>query len=50
MIANAILAATVVMMALGFLVLQETKFLDPLQAILAHQYAKYIWLTQACCS
>jgi hypothetical protein len=43
MIANAILAATVIMMALGFLVLQETKFLIPYKPILAHQYAKYIW-------
>jgi len=43
MIANAILGATVVMMALFFFVMQETKFLIPYKPLLAHQYAKYIW-------
>ena len=43
MIANAILGATVVMMALGFFVLQETKFLLPYKPLLARAYARYIW-------
>lgn len=43
MIGNSILAATVVMMALFFLVLQETKFLIPYKPLLLHQYASYIY-------
>jgi heme exporter protein D len=43
MIANAVLGATVVMMALAFFVLEETKFLIPYKPLLAHEYAKYLW-------
>jgi len=43
MIANAVLGTTVVMLALAFLVLEETKFLLPYKPVLAHQYAKYLW-------
>ncbi len=43
MIGNAVLGATVVMMALAFFVLQETKFLIPYKSLLADRYAKYIW-------
>ncbi len=43
MIANAVLGATVVMMALAFFALDQTKFLIPYKPLLAHQYAKYIW-------
>ena len=43
MIANAVLGATVVMMALLFFMLDQTKFLIPYKPLLAHQYAKYIW-------
>ena len=43
MIGNSILAATVMMMALFFLVLQETRFLIPYKPLLLHQYAIYIY-------
>lgn len=42
MIGNSILATTVVMMALCFLVLQETRFLIPYKPLL-HRYAGFIY-------
>jgi len=42
MIANALLGATVVMMALAFFVLQETRFLIPYKPLLPH-YSRLIW-------
>ncbi len=43
MIANAVLGATVIMMALLFFVMQEAKFLIPYKPLLMHTYGKYVW-------